>query len=488
MDAPSRLQLWFEQLIARLRRSDRVIPVQVDLVGDSGYRQRISAPPLGQTSNPFLRAADPSEGDPSSDPAGALSDSWSFRETVLLRPTRRSSRVLLYGTLGFSGAVLIWLVVAPLNQTVAVLGKLEPDSKVKTIQTPAPGMVDAVMVEEGEMVRPGQLLLRFDLRDASGKLKAAEQVRAKLIDENRIFAVALGDRAATAGLSPNQQLQLRNQAAELNSRREAALQELRASQARLAGSRQALATATNIYQRYAQLVRSGAISEVQKLDAQSKVDDLRAKVAEEERQQARLQAQLRSSSAGPNAEYRGRIETNLRQIAELDQQIREAKLQLQYAELRAPTGGTVFDLEARRGTVAQVGQPLLKVVPNEALRARVYVPSASIGFIHAGQKADLSLDTFPATDYGRIEATVERVGSDALTPEQQQQTLGTQATGLHFPAVLRLSRQTLQAGSKQIPLQPGMGLTADIHLRQRRMISVITGFFEDKKRSLERMR
>ena len=34
----------------------------------------------------------------------------------------------------------------------------------------------------------------------------------------------------------------------------------------------------------------------------------------------------------------------------------------------------------------------------------------------------------------------------------------------------------------------GMGLTADIHLRQRRMINVVTGFFEDKLRSLERMR
>ncbi|NBT74011.1 MAG: hypothetical protein EBT14_07495 [Betaproteobacteria bacterium] len=67
-------------------------------------------------------------------------------------------------------------------------------------------------------------------------------------------------------------------------------------------------------------------------------------------------------------------------------------------------------------------------------------------------------------------------------------SVGTIATGLFYPAVLNLSRQTLQAGSKGIPLQPGMGLTADIHLRQRRMINVVTGFFEDKLRSLERMR
>jgi HlyD family secretion protein len=495
VEAPSRLQLILETLTESLRRgverlpwrrNDRVIPVQVDLVGDNHPQPRFN-PSAQTTSNPFQRATAQGQ-EPVGKPSGGLSNTWSFRETVLLRPTRRSSRVLLYSTLGFSGAGLIWLMVAPLNQTVAVQGKLEPDSKVKTIQTPVPGMVDAVMVTEGESVQAGQLLLRFDQRDAKGKLEAAKQVRAKLLDENRIYAIALGDHQATAGLSVNQQLQLRNQAADLTNRREAALQDLRASEARLAGNRLALSTAINIAKRYDQLARTGAVSEVQKLETQAKVDELRSRLAEEQRQQARLQAQLRSSSAAPNAEFRGRIETNLRQISELDQQIREATLQLQYAQLRAPSRGTVFDLEARSGTVAAAGQPLLKVVPDEALRARVYVPSSAIGFIHAGQMADLSLDTFPATDYGRIEATVVRVGSDALTPEQQQQTLGTQAAGLHFPAVLRLSRQTLKAGRKLIPLQPGMGLTADIYLRQRRMIDVITGFFEDKKRALERLR
>jgi HlyD family secretion protein len=227
---------------------------------------------------------------------------------------------------------------------------------------------------------------------------------------------------------------------------------------------------------------------VQKLETQAKVDELESNVQQELREQARLGAVLRSSSAAPNADYRGRIETNLRQIADLDRQIREAKLQLQYSELKAPASGTVFDLDARRGSVANAAQPLLKVVPNDALRAKVYVPSSAIGFIHTGQRADLSLDTFPAADYGRLEATVVRVGSDALTPEKQKEALGTEAAGLHYPAVLELSRQSLQAGQRLIPLQPGMGLTADIHLRQRRMINVLTGFFEDKLRSLERMR
>ena len=66
--------------------------------------------------------------------------------------------------------------------------------------------------------------------------------------------------------------------------------------------------------------------------------------------------------------------------------------------------------------------------------------------------------------------------------------LGTRADGLYFPAVLKLERQTLKAGQREISLQPGMSLTADVFLRERRFISTITGALEKRLRSLERMR
>ena len=83
---------------------------------------------------------------------------------------------------------------------------------------------------------------------------------------------------------------------------------------------------------------------------------------------------------------------------------------------------------------------------------------------------------------------IKRIGSDALTPDEQRRVLGKDAEGLYFPAILELSSQTLQVGSRRIPLQPGMSLTADIHLRDRRFISAITDLLEDKRRSLERQR
>ena len=56
------------------------------------------------------------------------------------------------------------------------------------------------------------------------------------------------------------------------------------------------------------------------------------------------------------------------------------------------------------------------------------------------------------------------------------------------PAILRLSRQSLPLPGRSIPLQAGMSLTADIRLRQRRVIHVFTSFFEDQRRNLERLR
>lgn len=481
--SPSRLnadalQRWFEQVTDRLRGrrrlqsfDDEIIPVQVDLVGQ--------APPEGAARTPF-------SGDVP--PESALTPSWSFRETVVLRRSQRGSRVLLYSVLGMSGAGLLWLVLAPLDETVAVQGKLEPSSRVKQIQTPVPGLVEQVLVREGETVKQGQVLLRFDLRDARNQLAAAESVRRQLEEENLTYAAALGDPTAARPLNRNQSQRLRDQRQELLNQRDAAEQGLLASEARVRGLRQSLATAENIAGRYESLVRSGAQSQVQALEARNRANELATSLAAEQRQVARLRAELRSSRTAPGADLRGRIEENNRLIAEQDARISATRQQIRYGELRSPASGTVFDLEARRGTVATAGQPLLRVVPDDALQARVYVPDNAIGFVLPGQTARISLTTFPASDYGRLPAVVQRVSNDALTADEQSEFLGTQASGLYYPAVLRLERQSIQAGRKQIPLQPGMGLTADIQLRQRRIFNLFTGFFEDKLRTLERLR
>ncbi len=489
----AQLVQFFETFTDRLRARlggggrDRIIPVQVDLVGNHPASHSQSAP-----NHPFSNPAAPANQNPAS-PSGSalassLSNEWSFREAVVLQRSRRASRSLLYVVLGISGAGLVWLVVAPINQTVLVQGKLEPNTKVKIIQTPVPGVIETVMVKEGQPVKAGQVLVRFDLGDVRNQLASANTIKRQLLEENATYAASLGDRATLAKITPNQRQRLASQREELRNKRDEALAQLRRSEVRISGLRQSVATARNITNRYEGLVLTGAISEVQLLEARNKTQEIATQLAEEERENLRLQAQLRSTRSGPSADLRGRIEINLRQIAEQEAKISTAQQQLLYGEIRSPATGRIFNLDVRRGSVAQAGQPLLRVVPYDALQATVYVPSNVIGFIRQGQRADLSLDTFPSVDYGRIDATVATVSTDALTSEKQKEALGNEASGLHYPATLTLKRQTLQAGSKQIALQPGMTLSADIQLRQRRMLSVVAGFFEDKLRNLERMR
>jgi len=414
--------------------------------------------------------------------------SWSFNQPVLLRKRRHASSLLVWTGVAATAGGVLWMVLAPLQETIAVQGKLQPLGQVREIRAPAPGVVEQVLVRDGAAVQPGQLLVQLDLRQAREQLQASQSVLARLENENRIYRAALGEQPA-AGLTPNQRLALQNQKELLQERRAASAQELRRARTRVASLERSLKASEEISRRYRSLVGSGAMSAVALIDVQERADQQRSDLLEAQAELRRIEAMAKAGEASGELELRNRIEANLRQIAALRQQEADAKRLISLSQLRAPVAGVAFDVGVTAGAVvADSARPLLKVVPQQQLQARVYLPNAAIGFVQPGQKALISLDSFPAADYGRIAARVIKVGSDALPPEQQREVLGTEVQGLYYPATLQLERQSLQAGRRAIPLTAGMSLTADLQLRERRFISLFTAFFDNKLKSLERMR
>ena len=169
------------------------------------------------------------------------------------------------------------------------------------------------------------------------------------------------------------------------------------------------------------------------------------------------------------------------ELQELEAQITEASVNIRYQALRSPVDGIVFDLKPRgEGYVAQSTETVMKIVPYDTLEARVEIPSSEIGFVKVGMPADLSIDSFPATDFGVLEGKVKSIGSDALSPSQVDNR-----PEYRYPAMIQLDSQQLKLkDGKELPLQVGMSLTSNIKLRKVSYLQLLLGTFQEKVDSL----
>jgi hemolysin D len=153
----------------------------------------------------------------------------------------------------------------------------------------------------------------------------------------------------------------------------------------------------------------------------------------------------------------------------------------------APVDGVVQQLAVHTvGGVVTPAQALAVVVPSENhLEIEAMVSNRDIGFIHAGQEAEIKVDTFNFTRYGLLRGEVLSVSSDAITRERQQSasndrtagaatsTSGPKGQELEYAARISLDRTDMQVDEKLVKLGPGMAVTVEIKTGSRRMISYL---------------
>ena len=161
-------------------------------------------------------------------------------------------------------------------------------------------------------------------------------------------------------------------------------------------------------------------------------------------------------------------------VADLSEQIGKQKFMTNqangYENMTAPSSGTVFDLQVKKGSVIRTGQVILKLVPDDQLTVRAFVSNQDIGFVQEGLPVDVHLDAFPFAEFGDIKGTVVQVGSDVLPPDDIIKYY-------HFPIKIKLDRQYLVTNGKRITLQSGMSVTMNIKVRKRTVMSIFTEQF-----------
>jgi hemolysin D len=102
------------------------------------------------------------------------------------------------------------------------------------------------------------------------------------------------------------------------------------------------------------------------------------------------------------------------------------------------------------------------IVPqDDALEVEAFLENKDIGFVNAGQAAEVKVETFPFTRYGTIPASLVHVSRDAINDEKR---------GPIYSARARLQRATMQVEDKTVNLSAGMAVSVEIKTGKRRVI------------------
>jgi hemolysin D len=187
------------------------------------------------------------------------------------------------------------------------------------------------------------------------------------------------------------------------------------------------------------------------------------------------------------------IVENEKKITELGSQLTQATQNLKYQEIRSPSDGTVFELKAFAEGLVNTNSPdaIVQIVPDNNLVAKIYITNKDIGFVtsrfaeaqQTGQplKVDVRIDSFNFSEFGDIKGTLEWIGSDVLPPDQANQFY-------RFPAKIKLDKQAMTVNTKDIKLENGMSINANIKLRDRTVMSIFTDQFTRQGDALKNTR
>ena len=361
-------------------------------------------------------------------------------EEMALQQSRFLARAITWALVGTTAAGLAWLAFAKTDEVVVASGKLQPIGDVKTIQMPVGGVLETMLVKDGQRVSQGQVLLRLD---NEATLDRQASLRTTITAKQAQLRLKEVELARYLNLNDTEQMV----------------------------TRQNLVLETEILQRLEGLKKVGASAELQYLQQRNKVREVDGELAKLKVDRLRQVAIIEQA-----------LEQIKGELADLGSKLTELQVNIRYQDVRSPVDGVVFDLKPTGpGFVAQGSEPVMKIVPFSALQAKVEIESSDIGFVRVGRPADISIDSFPATDFGVLLGTVKGIGSDALPPDERNQTY-------RFPATIALDTQQLKLKSgKSLPLQVGMSLTANIKLRKVTYLQLLLGEFKDKTDSLKQI-
>ncbi|MFH1605182.1 MAG: HlyD family type I secretion periplasmic adaptor subunit [Pseudomonadota bacterium] len=416
---------------------------------------------------------------------------------------KRSPHWLLAAIIGFFAIALVWAWLAPIDEIARGEGKVITASQTQYVQNLEGGIIDKILVKEGDPVKRDQVLFELDRVRFASAYREGQQgelgLRAKVArltaevqgtalkmppevlknaptlakSETAVHRARLDDLAGKNAVLREQLAQRTQEVVELRSKRERTQEQLEILKRELAIT--------------APMVKEGAVSEVELLRlqreasrirgdldaatlaiprAQSAIEEAKKKIQDNE-------SQFRSQAAGELSAARN----ELAKVAEAVPGLRD---RMARTLVRSPVNGVVKTIANKTpGGVVQPGTPMAEIVAEDSLLIEARIRPQDIAFVKVGQKATVKLAAYDYSIYGGIQAKLVYLSADSIQP-QAQPGLSSEP---YYIAHVRTLKPGIEYRGKVLPVIPGMTGQVDILTGQR---SVLYYLLKPINKTLER--
>lgn len=401
-----------------------------------------------------------------------------------------ASKVLIFGISGLLAAGLLWSGLSEVEEVVTAPGRVEPSSRVQTINHPEGGLVEALHVEDGQSVRAGDLLVTFAPEMAEYARSEAETgyfatlaTIARLEAELNGSELRLPDEvlAERPDLLPRERelmgARADNQAGlrvSLQRRIEARSSEVRRAESDVGRLESNLNLLNQQLAAISELAERGLYPKLKVLDMERQANDIGGERA---KAQATL-ASLRSGLAQVQAEM-DRLDKSWRE--ELTTKLAEARTRSEQQQsqlagrttvldgtvLRAPVDGIIQDLQITgEGQAVAANAPLMKLVPSGGnLVIKAQVANDDIGRVTSETLAAIKVHAFEFARFGALEGHVKTIAADATASGPQDQPT--------YAVTIEASTSYL-AGDPKLAILPGMLVDVELVAGKRTILSYFT--------------
>ncbi|MCK1541153.1 HlyD family type I secretion periplasmic adaptor subunit [Bradyrhizobium sp. 179] len=434
---------------------------------------------------------------------------------ILETPASPVGRLVALTIILFFALAIGWATIGHVDIIATATGKVVPTGRTKTIQPLETGIVAAIHVRDGDKVSAGDILVELDRTVTQAEHKRVRQdLVASLLDVARLSALRRSfahlntpeDIEALAGASEVEIARSRSsllaQAAEQEAKLAVVVQQIDQKRAEAQSVTAAIAKidATLPLLEETLTIRKKAMdiqygNRIAWLDAQTKLVDQQNERILQERKQVEIEAarraleqQLASTKSGFERQVLSDLADAQKKADEFRQDLVKAQQKTEEQILRAPIDGTVQQLAIHTvGGVVSPAQQLMMIVPRgSSIEVEALISNRDIGFVEAGQDAEIKIDTFNFTRYGLLHGKVISVSRDAIVKDKPADRFGAAKQGgalsessepagqeLLYTARVSLDGTTMQIEDKMVNVAPGMAVTVEIKTGQRRIIEYV---------------